>query len=84
MSQLSVDGEALSGPDPDSEVIGPEVALGQRDFVVAQEAIVSVADMDGNLLVVVEMWAIQRRCANVLSAKARMKRRSTKRVEVFF
>ena len=60
MSQLSVDGEALSGPDHDSEVIGPEVALGQRDFVVAQEAIVSVADMDGNLLVVVEMWAISR------------------------
>lgn len=37
MSQPSVDGETLSDPEPHSEVIGPEVALRPRDFVLAQE-----------------------------------------------
>ena len=36
MSQLSIDGEILSDPEPHSEE-GPEVALGPRDFIVAQE-----------------------------------------------
>ena len=41
MSQPSVDGEALSDPDPHSEVMGPEVALGQRILLLLKKHCIS-------------------------------------------